>query len=125
MALPLLLQLGSTGSPPTAGFNSLLGFWTGGAGQGAAQEEAGVPFGRGGQPGSGGWGAGLNARRRQRDYTARRLSELDPPPKPVIVKPGIETPATALVPLVDDGSAEYEQVLQALIWLDESGLLDE
>jgi hypothetical protein len=78
--------------------------------------------------GTGGWGAGLHGPRRRRDYSPptplsqrdRKLSDLDPlPPKPVIVKASVETPATVLAPLIND-----DQDLADLMDLQDLGLLN-
>ncbi len=67
--------------------------------------------------GRGGWGAGLNVRRRQGQpeplSRIRKLSELDElPPKPVIVKPSVTTPAVTLAPSIQD---EEEELIVAMI----------
>lgn len=74
--------------------------------------------------GRGGWGAGLHGPRRQRGQPIplsqrdRKLSDLDPP-KPVIVKASVETPATVLAPLIND-----DQDLADLMDLQDLGLLN-
>lgn len=58
------------------------------------------------QRGTGGWGAGLNARRRVKYSLPIPLSSLDRKPEPVIAKPALHTPAVILNPLVDDDEEE-------------------
>lgn len=82
----------------------------------------GVSWGSGSAPepevdrrrGTGGWGAGLNARRR--DYSPpiplsqrdRKLSDLD---KPLIVKASVTTPAQVLKPLIDDDQDDLADLM--------------
>lgn len=67
--------------------------------------------------GTGGWGAGLNAPRHRHSQPEplsriRKLSELDElPPKPVIVKPSVTSPATVLRQSVEDEEEELIMVL--------------